>query len=390
MAGFVTVSADLDLSGREVDLVPSGEALPGRVTLRLLRPSGLVLCLVGAVLAAAGAAGLASNWGQATAAFCVVLLAALACFAGGIHFLALRREWDFAPDAVTSRSRGILGRRSWREPLSAYRAVLARQEYRGAPRATDADVLHIVELKHSTRRDRDVRLYCSSLAGGFRAKHAHYARLFGLPAVRMTAFGEVACPPDEMEATLREGARVESAVPPTPPRGRLTVRLADGVLTIRTRAVLGPLLAVLAALATVYLAAFMAGWLRAGPMPGMATILWPALPSLACGLFVVLTQRVERLEVSGERLRYRRSFPLSAEVEMQPGQVESVTIEHAPHTLWWRRSVRTASDDRSICFGASLSGTEKEWLRDTLADALGISEHAAATGGEPREGTATA
>jgi len=364
MAGFVSKSAEMDLSWRDVDLAPDAERLPVHVELRPPRVPGLVSCLFALALGAPAVfSSFAPGSGLPVSLACLMLLCGLGCAAVGAHFLLLLVEWEFTPVAISCRQRGILGRREWQEPLSSYRCILARQVFRSGWPADPPDVLRIIELKHASRRARDVRLYCSNLKKGFRSRHAHYARLFELPAALATPSGEVTCPPAYLEAAGSEAIGdpafgLAECLAESPPLGGIAVTSAAGMLAVKTRPNQSPWFSYALGVGFVVLVVW------SDTLTLQDFLLWEAVLASLLVLFPFVWPRLatERIEVLAHTLRYRGAYPRRREAEMRLPRVQEARIAHEPGTLWWRKAVLITDGQQDIYFGASLSSAEKEWV----------------------------
>ena len=382
MGKFDVLHADISGSDQEVDLVPQGEGLPCRVRQSMPRACGSVFCLLGSGVALSALLCLESAHSD-TASFLlgIAILAGVVLAGVGIRFLVIVQDWAFTEDSVTSRRRGIFGWRGWKEPLSAYRGVVGRHKFQNEGLSPGAAFLHIVELKHRDRSDRDVRLYASSRGDKFRAKHAHYARLFGLPAITPTPAGEVVRQPEEADLPLRrrpppDWVMFAAALPKSPPGDGLALSVADGVLTIATsrsprqllREALRTALVVTGGLLTTALPQLF-DWAMGRPLfrTGLA---------VTVGIYVVvlflrgeLGSGRERLMLSADRLTYERSFPWRRRTEMHADSIDEVVVASQPGAPW-ERAVRITGDHGRIAFGRSLSRAEREWVRNCVIAAL--------------------
>ena len=375
MAAFEVICTDMDASGREMDLAPSAEALPGRVRMSMPAASGIIPGLIGLSLFVFVLYSLSAARGNVP--FLVIIgiaaLIGVGLEAFGIRMLVTVREWDFSTDSVVSRSRGILGWRTWEEPLSAYRGVVGRREYKRGLLEVRADPLCIVELRHRDRRDRDVRLFASSRGEKFRARQAHYARLFGLPAITPTPAGEVVRRPEEAGLPLRrrppDWVAFAAGLRKSPPGDGLVVTAADGLLTIETSRSPKQLLR---EAGRAVLIVGLGAWPELSPHtfdvairpPLIRTTLPVAIAIYVGALFFQgeLWSGRERLMLSADRVTYERLFLWRRRTELHMDSIDEVVVASQPITPW-ELVVRIRGYDGRIAFGRVLSRAEKQWVR---------------------------
>lgn len=99
----------------------------------------------------------------------------------GLHLLVSYKTIELNTDFVTVIERGLLGRRAWREPLTAYKGIRASKRWMvGGRRRARTRQYFCVDLAHSDPK-KTVELYASSRAYDWRKKWEGYARRFGLP-----------------------------------------------------------------------------------------------------------------------------------------------------------------------------------------------------------------
>ncbi len=170
------------LTGRtEYNMLDGVHSLPVRRKGPQVRGAGVFLVLFGAAF---GAFGVNAFLQGGFAWYSVMpLLIALGVLPFGLHMLIESSEYTFKTDRVEFSGRGILGRRTWSEPLSDYRGVLAKSTLYPGDSSSRGYTSHRLTLKHRHKRLRDIVLYQSCMEEGLLKRQETYARLLGVPAL---------------------------------------------------------------------------------------------------------------------------------------------------------------------------------------------------------------
>lgn len=353
----------------QLDLAPDAERLPGIVEHRESAGKAIRVSILAVVLAGASAL-FAWMWHQMPTS-AIFGVAAVFSAVWAVHCWVFRRRWHFTQTQVECRQRGLLGRREWREPLSSYEGVLAMEMH---PRSGDKATTYVLRLKHRDRKRRSVRLYVSTSPDGLRAKHEHYARLFGLPALTETKDGVEVRRLDELDKSVRErvaGGTLRTAFDPAsvPPGKALAFHIGEDGLKIRTRGgVLGSTeraVAVLMLLAGPLIRVLM--WLWEVDAPIFPPLL--VVPSSLAGVLPLLADVlcVEEVSVSPKEVRHRlqcgrMSFRRSA---ISADEVEEVVVRQMPRHRW-ETAVQAIGDEGSVDFGRGLPRAQQDWVRDCI------------------------
>lgn len=137
----------------------------------------------------------------------------------------------FTGREVQVRTRGLFGRREWREPIANYRGVRLREHHmrkEGVGNIATTKTYHVIELVHDDP-GRILPLYVRE--GGEAPRHVQeaFARRFELPALAPDGGGETARPFDALDTPI---AQAPAADPGPPPSG-VTVRHEGGTTVIR-------------------------------------------------------------------------------------------------------------------------------------------------------------
>jgi hypothetical protein len=140
----------------------------------------------GFVLAAALAAGyFFGDDGVALLVICGFAFFAWLNIVYGILQVRFSMAWSISSGEVMMEKTTLLGRRSWREPVSAYRGVVLREEEltgRGVDNTSDIDRYHIVELQHADPA-RTLPLYVRADGPSPRDVQQAFSDRFRLPAI---------------------------------------------------------------------------------------------------------------------------------------------------------------------------------------------------------------
>ncbi len=307
----------------------------------------------------------------------LVALGAVVMVLIGLHLWIRRKEWEIAGDEVRHRWRGLFGAGEWVEPLSAYRGVLARQEYHSGGQNAPGYTLYILELKHETDEKRDVRLYQSRSREGFRARHEDYARLLGTSALIETQDGIEERRVEDLAKSVRELVaegvlRVEFDATRRPPGRHLATVVEGDTLVVRTRpgAALGKP-GLIVPLVTALAGAGMAvgGLIVKGGAGGLPLLLAGLVALVGGTALMILARRVrQELRVSPDEVRVEWHLPVAGEVfakAVPAEEVESVTVR-TPEGSSGFTMVQAVTDADTVSFGFGLTDEEKAWVRDCI------------------------
>jgi hypothetical protein len=119
----------------------------------------------------------------------------------GLHLLLWRKTVALDGLFVAVAERGLLGHKSWQEPLTAYRGVLSRS--RRVQTKNSSYTLYLVELLHGDAK-RTINLYTARRQDGWRAKWEAYARWLKLPALEQGEGGVVARETEDLDKPIAE------------------------------------------------------------------------------------------------------------------------------------------------------------------------------------------
>ena len=296
--------------------------------------------------------------------------------------LLLRRArvYDFGPTEVVCRSRSLLGRKEWQEPLAAYRGILFEREVTavawntGSDSTLDPHAYRLV-LLHSRDHRRNVTLCRSLSAADVRAQHEHCCRLFGQPKLERTADGISERAVEDMGKPVRKMAaegKVKLAFDPAhrPTGGRLTVRVEGDMLCLSARRrwsgiVFGAVL-VLAGIAIIGRSAFGLGFLAL--IPGWCGI-WPLLLGVLMMAALLLLRR--ELLVSGSEVaeRVRSPWGVFGRSAIAADAIQDVVLDDTSKGF---PSVQVLAGPETITFGDQLTAEERQWVRDCILDVLSM------------------
>ena len=128
----------------------------------------------------------------------------------------------FTGHDVLVKTRGLFGRREWREPLANYRGVLLREHHmrdQGVGNVASTKTYHVIELAHANA-GRTLPLYVRQGGGSPRDIQEAFARRFDLPALAPDSGGETARAVDALDTPLS----AQPAIDPGPPPSGVRVR----------------------------------------------------------------------------------------------------------------------------------------------------------------------
>ena len=123
----------------------------------------------------------------------------------------------FTGHDVLVRTRGLFGRREWREPLANYRGVLLRERHigdQGIGNVVSTKTYHIVELAHANP-GRTLPLYVRQGMESPRDIQEAFARRFDLPALAPDSGGESARAADALNTPLSAQPAIDPGPPPS-------------------------------------------------------------------------------------------------------------------------------------------------------------------------------
>jgi hypothetical protein len=358
-----------------VDLAPDAGGLPftavrgsSGTTLKALMAVLLVGALLGGVVALA-----LSGRGVPVArvvAPAVLALIGVGAFLAFMLFATARQTWEFDESHVHHVREGVLGRREWSEPLSAYRGVLKKQELRSTGKSSY--MVYMVQLLHEGDKKRTVTLYQSLKKGDLRRKHEHCARLFGMPALTETEDGMEERHPDDLDKTVRElvadGILQVQFDPSVPPPGkRLALRVDGDSLAVQVKAgaigaVRWVLPVIMASIGVVMIAvSFLPDPPVAIMYAGVALVAGAALLAWA------LAGLREELRVAPGEVRKWWTWrgKRFAEHAVRGAEIEEVIIAE-PLGGKGTKTVQAVSEADTVHFGRALNAAERRWVRDCI------------------------
>ena len=103
----------------------------------------------------------------------------------GAHAAVWRREVELDGQGVVVRTRGIFGRKEWREELGAYGSAALRSELRYGEHRNLR--VYLVELRHRTEARKNAAVFFSMKQEGWRESWREAAGRLGLEALDETA-----------------------------------------------------------------------------------------------------------------------------------------------------------------------------------------------------------
>lgn len=307
----------------------------------------------------------------------------LGMLAFGIHNLVWRRRIAFNGKAFSVTERGLLGTRSWTEPLSSFDGVLRKTKK--IKTKNSSYTLYMVDLVHPDP-DRRINLYTHTSDAGFRAKWEGYARLLDLPAF------------DEGDGGIvrREAADLDKSVGELLREGKLQVdydslaHLAEGLATdfegdavVITRT--GPqnpwwgsLFAVLFPLVFVGIGIFVVD------MDILGRIVFSGVGTLFEVVFAVaaykdLTSRGRlRVGSDGVRISKVRANGENKGKFIPTDELESVVVNKNDNE--WRASLVIASDRETLRFGAGLPRASLDFVANAILARIADTQHRGRSG----------
>jgi hypothetical protein len=289
--------------------------------------------------------------------FLVFPIVGLGLLAYGIHILLWRQTVFFDGHRFTVTERGLMGVKSWSEPLSAYDGVLRRT--RLVRTKNSSYTLYMIDLVHPDP-DRHINLYTDTRETGFREMWEEYAKRLRLPALEVGQGGMVRREAGDLDKSvaelIREGkVTVNYDVLSSHAAGLAVDFEGDDVVITRTgpqNPWWGSALSVLFPLVFVGVAVLVPDMgLFGRALFGGVGILFEVL--FVIGVYEDLTSRARlRVGPDGVRVNKVKSRGETAGSFIPAGQLESVTIARKDNQ--WRPALVVASDDESLRFGAGL------------------------------------
>jgi hypothetical protein len=352
----------------DLDRLPVRRVEPG------LRVAGILMGVVGGsmVLGMTGVFfGEFTLWGLVTPFAWV----GVAIFLFGVHLFIRRKEVTLDAERVSVRIRGVIGAKTWVEPLAAYRGVMIRSKWISGGQHNQSHQVFLVELQHEDPK-KTIEVFESRRDKGWHATWRDISLRFRLPALEETPDGVVARLPEDLEKSVREKVRegaLEIAFDPSaaPPAG-LAVQAADGGLDIRVlqRNWRSPTL--WTGVGMIVAGGILSSVLIAWEIPGMVTTL------LLAGFGLAAVVHVAGFLVSKPRL-FVASDGVTISVMTPVGERRNPTIDPerisgvemgAPKGQPGGVCLHILTDDGRIFFGAGLSREALEWLRNCLLAAM--------------------
>ncbi len=150
----------------------------------------------------------------------------------------------FTGHDVQVKTRGLLGRREWREPLANFRGVRLHEHHsrdQGVGTIASTKTYHVIELVHDSPR-RTLPLYVRRGAESPRDIQEAFARRFDLPALAPDSGGDAARSVDALNTPISD---LPAADPGPPPSGVRIRKQRDATRITIGQGRIGALLAVL-------------------------------------------------------------------------------------------------------------------------------------------------
>lgn len=310
---------------------------------------------------------------------------ALANLAYGVMQTGFEKSLLIDDGMVVVKTRTLLGRREWREPLANYRGVRLWERHlrRGTiGNVEPAKTYHIVELAHEDP-GRTLPLYVRADGPPPRDVQKAFARRFGLPALSPDGGREIVRAPDALDRGLAQTAPRD---PGPPPSGVAISRSGDEI-----RIAVGP--------GRRWLTFAKLFWLALPLLFGGIIFLLDPLMGLVAGamaaLFVLLMLGVGRLmgdrgvpasvivvdagTIRIEHPRFGRfsRAPMGPQKRLRRDAIEQVRVDaYTSHPSWrdgqpsyHARLLIEGDGDRLELIAGPFDRGKLEWVRDYLAGA---------------------
>lgn len=336
--------------------------------------AGTILGLVGGGMALGGAGilhGEFTFWGLLSPFTWV----GTAIFLAGVHLAILRKEVGLDRERVSVRSRGLVGRKAWSEPLANYQGVMLRSKWEAGGRNQHAHQVFLVELQHGDPM-KTVEIFQSVQDKGWHATWREVNLRFRLLALEETPGGVVATRPEDLEKSIREkmqaGALEIAFDPSVPPPAGLAVQAEAGGLDIRVLQRNWRSPGLWTGLALILSGGILSSVLLAWRIPGPFMILLLAgFGVAAAGQLLGFWLSRPRLRVGRESVVASLMTPLGemGRQAMDTARISGVQIG-APKGQASGSTLHILTDDGRVYFGAGLSPAALEWLRNCLLAAV--------------------
>lgn len=299
----------------------------------------------------------------------------IAILLGGVHLAIMRKEVRLDAESVTVRTRGLVGRKAWTEPLSAYRGVMLRSKWEAGGRNQQAYQVFLVELQHEDPK-KTVEIFQSRSDKGWHATWREVSLRFRLLALEETPEGVVGSLPEDLEKSVRdkvrEGALEIAFDPSAPPPAGLAVQAAEGGLDIRvlqrnwrSSGLWGGVGGIVAGLGFLVV---MVAW----GLPGIVLAVVTGLCIVATvALFGGFMASRARLQVGRDAVTASLVTPFG---EMRKQVIDTARISGvqigAPKGQQSGSCLHILTDDGRVYVGTGLSRPALEWLRNCLLAAV--------------------
>ena len=148
----------------------------------------------------------------------------------GLAKIGYAKSILFTGHDVKVTTRGLLGRREWREPLASYHGVMLSEHHsrsQGVGNTVSTKTYHVIELVHDND-GRTVPLYVRRGMESPRDIQEAFARRFDLPALAPDSDGETARAADALDAPVS----AQPVADPGPPPSGVKVGSRNGAVTI--------------------------------------------------------------------------------------------------------------------------------------------------------------
>jgi hypothetical protein len=352
----------------ELDLVPRPARLPVCVTRDGPAVLGGLLLLVGVGLFALGVVLVLPLNRVSISVSPWLLSTGVLLFRSSIRQFRWSGTWHFTPYCVRRRRGLPFGACNWREPLSAYEAVVAEQRPRRNHPLGRPYAVYTIVLEHAACPERNVLLYCCLGHGVLRSRLQHYGRLFGKP-ILTRGRSTVRERPTEGSGSLRDrvsagllGPRLDPATRPT---GRMRLALREHALSIVAPRGRVRRMASLVLLAGAITCWGFVGVRRLAPPNPSPVLRWPwLLPAWGTTLLLpVVWWFREELSVSPYRISkfWCIGVCVLSTQQMQAWTVDDVYVGESV-TSPGAACVCIEGATGDITFGRTLSPAEREWV----------------------------